>query len=140
MRGWRYFSVCLVILLLVTHFYPEKELIIKQSPINGYGLFANRSFRKGDIIIQDLFPHKEKQRVLRNPPTLDFHQIISYEGRYINHCSTNYNSTVISKKNQLFKLIATKNIHSGQEITANYETVSRRYPFIASSESSYSQC
>jgi len=128
------------LLLFLIYRVCQRKIIIKRSPINGNGLFANQSFKKGDIIIPDLFPYKEQNRVLRYPPTSDFNQIIISEGMYINHCSINHNSNIIAEKNQLFQLIATNNIHSGQEITANYDTVNQRFPFIASSEITYSQC
>ena len=43
-------------------------------------------------------------------------------------------SAIFGFANQVFQLIATKNIQSGQEITANYGKTNQIFPFIASSE------
>ena len=38
------------------------------SQIQGEGLFANQSFKRGDVILEDLFPHRHPYQVLYDPP------------------------------------------------------------------------
>ena len=130
----RYILIGCLLFFIIYRLCLGKQIIILESKINGKGVHANQSFKKGDIIIHDMFPYKHKNRILNHPPVKDFYEISLHEVKYINHCSRNYNSAIISKDNQLFQLIATKNIQSGQEITANYGKTNQIFPFIASSE------
>lgn len=119
----------------------NQKTYISHSKINGKGLFASKGFKKGDIIIENLFKNKPKNEVLYNPISYDnFQKYITIEGKYINHCNKQINSKVVSKDNKLYKLIATKNIQKDDEITANYNQINKRFPFIAKEEKGYVKC
>ena len=121
-------------MILCYYWFIKTEFIIQPSNIHGNGLFSTRSYKKGDIIIDDLFPNKNKQRKIKYVTDVpDFDDIIILEGKYINHCSKNFNSTLVTKDYKRFYLIATKNIPKNKEITANYDKIHKRIPFIANS-------
>lgn len=119
----------------------NQKTYISHSKINGNGLFASKEFKKGDILIDDLFKNKPKNEKLYDPIPYDkFQKYINVEGRYINHCNKQINSKVVSKDNKLYKLIATKNIQKDDEITANYNKINKNFPFIAKAEKGYLKC
>ena len=129
-------SICVIICLLVIIYYLcyQNEFIIQSSNIHGKGLFSKKSYKKGDIIIQNLFPYKPDNRIIKHPIDVqDFNQIIMKEGLYINHCSKKYNTTLITKDYKTFQLIALKKIKSYEEILVNYDRVNKHIPFIADS-------
>ena len=136
----------LIILLTVFLFvryldHKKHSIFIGKSVIHGNGVFANRDFEKGEIILHDIFPHKPKGVRFYDNVSLDmFNKSLSIEGKYINHCSKNYNADVISDDYQIYKLISTKKIKEGTEITANYNRVNRNYPFIGRSGVKYVSC
>lgn len=124
--------ICLII--IVYYLYIKQEFTIHRSKIHGKGLFASKSYQKGDVIIANLFPYKDTKRKIKyvgDAP--DFNDIIIHEGKYINHCSKKFNSIVDTNDYRLFSLIATKNIQPKEEITANYDIINQRIPFIADS-------
>ena len=119
----------------------NQNTYISRSNIHGNGLFASKEFKKGDILIDDLFKNKSKNEKLYDPISYEkFENYITIDGRYINHCTKQSNSTVISKDKKLYKLIATKNIKKNNEITANYNHINKKYPFIAKEEKNYAKC
>lgn len=101
-----------------------KDIIVKNSKIEGKGVFANRNFKKGEIVIKydtsvlltkdevDKLPQSEKKYVsyfndgkyiLHQPPA-----------RYANHsCDANTCAKEIGD-------IAIRDIKKGEEITADY--------------------
>ncbi len=103
------------------------DIIIKNSKINGKGVFANRDFKKGEIVLKwnptrlkkdevKKFPQKyilvifggEKEYYLMNPPE-----------RYVNHsCDSNCHSD-----SDNFYDIAIKDIKKGEEITGDYPEI-----------------
>lgn len=117
------------------------QTYVSESRIQGDGLFANQRFKQGDIILDDIFPYRTPDMILRDkvPPTV-FQDIISYEGSKINHCSTQMNSTVVSDDFRKLQLVATQDILPDDEITANYNTVHKQFPFIAKAGKSYTSC
>jgi len=99
------------------------DIIIKDSNINGRGIFANRDFNKDEIVIKHKFkilnqeeyhqlPDKEKHFVgkikkeykLSLPPS-----------RFVNH-SCEPNTKIKNNSN-----VATRDIKKGEEITTYYE-------------------
>ena len=113
----------------------NKSVYISTSRINGLGLFAGKDFKKGDIIINNLITSK------RNP--LNHNKInnsIIREGKYINHCSFQYNSDIITTDNTIYKLIAIKDIKKNKEITGNYDKVNNNFPFIKPSSKHFFIC
>tara|TARA_X000000950_G_C13541749_1_gene507876 strand:+ start:160 stop:591 length:432 start_codon:yes stop_codon:yes gene_type:complete len=119
----------------------SQKTYISQSNINGNGLFASKDFKKGDIIIDNLFKNKPKDEVLYNPISyVKFQNYINVEGRYINHCNKNINSIVVSKDKKLYQLKAIKNIKKDEEITANYNDINKKFPFIEKAKKNYLKC
>lgn len=135
------FCVIFTLLIIVSFNFRKKDIYISPSKINGLGLFAGKNYKKGSVIISDLFPYREKNKILFNIiPKVDFNKYIVKEGKYINHCTVKYNSDVTTKDNKLYKLVAIKDIKKGDEITSNYDKVNMSYPFIAKSKKDYNVC
>ena len=129
--------IAFILFLLVYLIYrlcSQDEFIIRDSKIQGKGLFTTRSYKRGEVLIPNLFPYKDSQRILHGAHDVpDFNQVIMNEGLYINHCFKNINATLITKDYKTFPLIALKNIQKNEEIIVNYDDVNKRIPFIASS-------
>jgi|TARA_B110000495_G_C22794018_1_gene464021 hypothetical protein len=114
---------------------------ISSSGINGQGLFTNQTFHKGEIILDNIFPHKDLNERLYEPIHAElFNRYISKEGSKINHCSKSYNSQVYTDDYKKYQLIATKDISKNIEITSNYDNVHKMFPFIAGSHKNYNLC
>tara|TARA_B100000902_G_scaffold396632_1_gene458194 strand:+ start:88 stop:516 length:429 start_codon:yes stop_codon:yes gene_type:complete len=131
----------LFILILVWEYINPKKTYIKQSNINGNGLFANKNFKIGDIILYDVFSNKPSNVMIFNPIQKGvFNKYISIEGKHVNHCSRYFNSDIHTEDHRLYQLIATQNIKKGDEITANYDIINNKYPFIGKSLPHYKSC
>ena len=116
-------------------------LYISTSEIHGKGLFANKDYKKDDIIIKDVFANKPPNDVWgRTISHKSFYDGIITHGRYINHCEEKANSVMIRTDRNKFPLIATKNIKAGSEITANYDEISKKIPFIEPAKQKYKKC
>jgi len=114
---------------------------IAASPINGQGLFANKDIQSGDIVLDNVFPHKPSDKTLYKPVDKStFNTYISTEGTKINHCSRTINSDLVTNDYKLYQLIAIKPIRQDDEIVSNYDSIHKRYPFIAASEPFYKEC
>jgi len=141
----KYYVLFIVLIILLIFLYIIKinvvMTMIKPSKIHNQGLFANTDFKKGDVIIPNIFPNKPKNMIFYDDisHTL-FNSSIINEGKYVNHCSKNYNSNIVTNDYHMFPLIATKNIKKNTEITANYNNIHRRIPFIAGSKKHYKKC
>ncbi len=130
-----------ILMLLILFFVVPKKPYIKKSRINKDGLFAPKDYQKGEIILSNVFPNKGNDVTLFNPiETNIFERFISNEAKYINHCSVNYNSDMISDDHKIYKLIAERNINKDNEITVNYDKVSKKFPFISGSKEGYEIC
>ena len=103
------------------------KLRVKPSPIQGTGVFADETVKQGAVIIGDVF------RVGANGVT------ISKLGKLVNHCSESYNA-LVRKDGNVYNLVSTQKIDKGNEITANYDIVNSKYPFIAGSNPDYKKC
>ncbi len=99
------------------------KVIVKNSNIEGLGIFALRNFKKGEIVLHWNTSHilsKEKIDQMSNKKKkyisfLDNKYVIMQEPeKYVNHSC---NSNTITKK---FCDIAIKNIQAGEEITTDY--------------------
>jgi uncharacterized protein len=100
----------------------KQPVIVKNSKIHGKGVFANKDFKKGEIVIKWNPKYISKEEVNKLPAEeIDF---VSYkEGKYIlmqeperfvNHsCNPNTNSINSSD-------VAIKEIKNGDEITSDY--------------------
>ena len=117
-----------------------ENLQIKNSVINGEWVFATIDYEPNDIIIKDIFPGAPVGFEKSRQPG-DFAKYLHEFGAKINHCSTRFNSDLIKNDNTgEYELVAVKTIKIGDEITANYDVVNKKYPFIASSKVNYSSC
>ena len=133
--------VILIGLLSYIRLWLSTRTYVGVSQIQGEGLFANQSFKQGEVVLEDIFPYRDSDMVLRNyVPLSTFSNIISYEGSKINHCSQSYNTTVVSQDYKKLQLVAIKDISPNEEITANYNLVNKKFPFIAKASSSYTTC
>ena len=131
----------LFVLLVILYVGAPIQPYAKMSKVHNIGLFAEKDYHKGDIILHDVFPGKDDNEILFNPIKKDiFQKFISYEGTLINHCSVNFNSDMVSKNHKKYKVIATKTILKDQEIFANYDNINKKYPFIAKALEGYKVC
>ncbi len=101
-----------------------KDIIVKKSKIEGLGVFANRDFKKDEVVIKygkskkinkneyEALPKEEKSRVsLVNGEYIHFQA----PERYVNHsCDAN----IYSKD---FCDVAKRDIKKGEEITSDYD-------------------
>ena len=117
-----------------------RPYFISKSSIHGYGLFSNKSYKKGDIIINDLFPYNYNRNRLTKLGEATFNKYILKEGKYINHCNSKANSDLITNDNIYFKLIALKDIKKDEEILADDDIIHKKIPFIAKSMEYYKKC
>lgn len=132
----------LLILIPITIFFIylfcfcfKKNFTIKKSNIHNQGLFANKNFKKNDILIDNLFPYISKAK---NPKKY-FDEVIIKEGKFINHCKNSSNTDVIFKDNK-YSLISTKNINKNDEILCDYDIIHNKFNFIAGSKKNYKSC
>jgi len=90
----------------------EMTITIKKSRIHGRGIFANRDFKKGEVVLKwdSLLGELNKNIVVSSP------------GKHLNH-SCNANIVEVDGKN-----IAVRDILKGEEITCNY--VKDKVPFL----------
>ena len=132
----------LTVFLFVRYLHHKTHpIIIGLSTIHGNGVFANRDFEKGEIIIHDIFPNKPKGILFYDNVSLDmFNKSICIEGKNFNHCSKNSNSDLVSDDYQTFKLIAIKKIKEGSEITSDYNRVHLHFPFIRKPDKQFISC
>jgi len=114
---------------------------ISSSRIQGQGLFAGVDLSKDEIIIDNLFPHKDPSEVLYNPITESkFKHYMGDKTAKINHCSREDNSKVITSDNKIYQLVSIKDIPTSGEITVNYDVTHSQYPFIVGSNKEYIKC
>ena len=131
----------LLFIIFILYFIAPKKPYIKKSKINGNGLFAPKDYKKGDIILSNLFPNKDDNTSLFNPIEKKiFYYYISEEGKHVNHCSVNYNTDIVSKDHKIYKLVAVKDIKKDEELTNNYDLINKKFPFIGRSKEGYQTC
>ncbi|MEK6906880.1 MAG: SET domain-containing protein [Nanoarchaeota archaeon] len=97
------------------------DILIKKSKINGKGIFANKDFKKGEVIIkwnpseltEDKVNKSTKKYLIKIKGKIF---LMSSPERYMNHsCEPNaYEDT------NNFQDIALRNIKKGEEITVDY--------------------
>lgn len=130
-----------LLLLYLYNTYNKTTTYVTNSKIQGEGLFASKNFVKDDIILEDIFPHKNYNEELYEPITKSlFNKYISYEGSKINHCLRNDNSYVSTDDYKIYQLRAKKDILKYDEITVNYNVTHDEYPFIAEAKEEFNLC
>lgn len=133
--------VCLMISLLIIYFFLPNKPYVSKSKVHGDGLFAGKNYKKGDIILKELFPYKEKNEMLFNPIGKEkFLKYIIHEGKYINHCSLSKNADIKTNNYRTFTLIAIEDIQKHDEIVVDYNGIHKHYPFIAPALPTYIKC
>jgi len=100
-----------------------KDLIVKKSKIEGKGIFADRDFKMGEIVVRwDISHQLTPEEVKKLPETekryVDYfkgkHILMQSPAKYVNHsCDANTYA-------DNFCDIAKRDIKKGEEITANY--------------------
>ncbi len=106
-----------------------KDIVIKKSKIHGKGVFANKNFKKGEIILKwkpkvlkkqeiEKLSDKEKRCLYRNSNRDYF--LMQAPEKYINH-SCNANTEA---KNQCD--VAIRDIRKGEEITSDYSDYNKK--------------
>ena len=132
----------LLILIPITIFFIylfcfcfKKNFTIKKSNIHNQGLFANKNFKKNDILIDNLFHYISKTK----NPKKNFDEEIIKEVKFINHCKNSSNTDVIFKDNK-YSLISTKDINKNDEILCDYDIIHNKFNFIAGSKKNYKSC
>ena len=108
------------------------EVIVKKSKIEGYGVFAKRDFKKGEVVMTwDLSNKISKEEYQKLPESKKIHTIQHEDGyvinkspeKYVNHsCNAN-----VHEENG--KDVATKNIKKGEEITFDYGKAKPNEPY-----------
>lgn len=101
----------------------NKDIVIKKSKIVGKGVFANRDFKKGEMVLK-LEYRTLKNSNLKDLPSSEKHylwrvaenkyELVLPPGRYVNH-SCDANTTVRKGCD-----VANRDIKKGEEITSNY--------------------
>ena len=100
-----------------------QDIIIKESKIEGKGVFAARDFKKGEIVVKwdvsgtitreefEKLPEEEKRYI----SSIDDNLIImKTPAKYVNH-SCNPNTKVVNTSD-----VAIRDIKKGEEITSDY--------------------
>ena len=100
-----------------------QKVVVKQSKIHGKGVFTNRDFKKGDVVIEYDLEELTKEE-FDNLPEAERHFTAKRDGgyvlfvppaRYVNH-SCEPNTTSVDMKYD----VAVRDIKKGEEITGNY--------------------
>jgi uncharacterized protein len=105
-----------------------KDFVVKRSSA-GLGLFAERDFKKGDLVIEytgEVISDEEAQRrggrylfELNDDWTIDG-KGRENTARYINHsCKPNCRPELNDEETRVF-IFAKRHIHAGEELTYNY--------------------
>jgi len=102
----------------------KNDIMVKNSKIEGNGVFANRDFKKGEVVIKwntDFVLPDEKIKQL---PHDELKYVVPYKGkfilqqapaRYVNH-SCDPNTHVVDECSD----VAIRDIKKGEEITSDY--------------------
>ena len=115
------------------------DLEIKPSGIQGDGLFAIKSYNKGDVILDDIFPRAPSDFDTRKITAKKFSKYISLEGTKINHCASKFNADLILHEKK-HRVVALDKINKGDEVTANYNRVNQKFPFISGANTDFEAC
>jgi len=104
-----------------------KNIIVKKSKINGYGVFAYKNIKAGEVIIKwdtgrtltkkeiESLPKKEKKYLIKISQNKFI--LMQPPARYLNHsCEPNTKPSKLSD-------VAIKNIKRGEEITSDYTKI-----------------
>ncbi len=103
--------------------YEDKNIIVAPSPIEGFGVFANRPFKKGEVVLKwypkTLSQEEEKAIAVEDKRYLNKLKtgqtiLMQIPERYVNS-SDNPNTKVVDNTD-----VALRDIEVGEEITSKY--------------------
>jgi SET domain-containing protein len=104
-----------------------KNVVVKKSRISGKGVFSNRSFKKGEVILEmdDSHVVTDPSKVTKeqHESELDYSSdgkivVMQVPERYINHsCAPN---SYVKTVNGIRKVFAMRDIQKGEEIVGDY--------------------
>jgi SET domain-containing protein len=106
----------------------SNNVIIKNSKIQGKGVFANRDFKKGEVVIkwntETILTDEEVKNLPKNEkryvsPFQGKHLLQQPPARFVNH-SCDPNTKVVDDSSD----VAIKDIKKGEEITSDYSIFS----------------
>lgn len=83
----------------------EAPFLKRKSPIQGFGLFANRNFLPGTVLFKAI--------VVKNSECF-----VEELAKWVNHCR--YPNTILHRESDGWYLVAIAPIQKGEEIVANY--------------------
>ncbi|MAG60345.1 hypothetical protein CL619_01020 [archaeon] len=102
----------------------NSDVVIQKSGIEGKGLFANRKFKKGELVIKwnlnIILTKEEVKKISENErryvyPLKDKFLLQQPPARYVNH-SCDPNTKVVDDSSD----VALRDIEKGEEITSDY--------------------
>lgn len=104
------------------------KYLIKKSETNMFGLFATKNYQEGEIVLR-LKGEIVKKSTKTSIRIGNEQHIEDKYGAFVNHCCKEHGPTT---KVEECKLIAIKNIKTGEEITFDYTRTERNLnnPFI----------
>jgi hypothetical protein len=111
---------------------------IRESGIHGKGVFTNHAIGKGETLF-NAFPGMHPSR--RNDPVsvAAFKRMASVYIPYINHCKRKRNVKLVDSNDKI-NLISVRDIASGEEVVADYDSANHDFPFIAPVGENYVEC
>ncbi|HEX8946770.1 MAG TPA: SET domain-containing protein [Candidatus Paceibacterota bacterium] len=104
--------------------YEDENVVVRPSPIEGYGLFAKRAFKSGEIVLkwhptklteEESLSIPEDQKRYINKLADGTSVLMSIPERYVNSSNTP-NTRVIEASD-----VAIRDIQEGEEITSHYK-------------------
>jgi SET domain-containing protein len=116
----------------------KKDVLVKKSKIHGKGVFANRNFTKGEVVLQwkpkilrksDIKKLSARQKHYIYQVSEDKYFLMQPPEKYVNHsCDAN-------TKVKNYSDVAARAIKKGEEITSNYIKEGSFSSFICKCES-----
>ena len=92
--------------------YSNEKYNVKKSDINGKGVFASKSFEKGELVGTAV---TDEEAVT---DTKNFRDARTELGKYLNH--QNKENAALKSENNTLKIYTKNSINKGEEITVNY--------------------
>jgi len=101
----------------------KTDIIVKKSKIEGKGVFANRNFKKGEIVIKWDTSKKINKKEFNKLSDKEKKYVALIEGKYIvNQSPTKFVNHSCNPNTSVKKFcdVAIRDIKKGEEITGNY--------------------
>lgn len=102
----------------------QNKLIVKKSPLHGYGVFAGKKIKKGEIVEECCF--LEISRDLNPPEDYAFNHgeksaalLLGY-GMLYNHSDVKNVAYIFDQQKQIYLFTAVRDIHKGEELCIFY--------------------